>query len=276
MTWYNGVALAGLLVGFIGGLTNFKSLRTAPKDSPVLVAWEQSPAPWRYEGTSYLVIAIHSLGMVLLGGLLLLVFNLTGRVPALPFLEMDQEKTIVLILIALFPLFQAGLAWGITLAFPVGSVSIRPVPYAIAETGIRYGRARLPWKLYSHYESDSMTGVTLLYSASSPALPNAVLIPPPELNATVIEHVRKNLPAQPPLEMSWHRAPWVLVAGMGLLTLAFLLPGLWLVRIPSAWPYYFVAVFLFQDLGMRWIYRFDPSGKPVAKAGNPTETSWRK
>jgi hypothetical protein len=90
-------------------------------------------------------------------------------------------------------------------------------------------------------------------------------MPPRESALIVVEHIRKYLPFQPSLEIPWYRAPWVLVAGMSLLSLAFVLPGIWLVRIPFAWPYYFFALWLLQELGMRLIHSFDPSGKPRDK-----------
>jgi hypothetical protein len=277
LTWFNVLALVGTAVGLAGGVINLRTLRLGKNNGPSLVAWKQPPASWRTEGTGYLVITIHALGTVLLGVLLLLVFNLQGGVPDIPFLEHDETYrhvySTVLTLIAIFPLFFAGLNWGTALAFPLGSALIRPVPYAITETGVRYGRVDLPWKYYSHCEYDLETGMIRLFSASCPALANCSLMPPPELTMTVIEHIRRNLPGQPPLDVPWQRSPRVLVAGMSLLMLAFLLPGLWLVRAPAFWLYYPVALYLFADLGMRLINRFDPTGNATKEAAQAEKTA---
>lgn len=262
MFWFNIIALFGLLVGFAGGWANLKGMRTAPKDLKSLIAWDQPPAAWRYEGFSNLIILLHSAGVFLLGLLLLVVFNLAGRVPPIPMLGFKADSISLLILGGMAVL-QAGYGMGPGLAYPLATNLIRPVPLAVTETGIRYGKMDLPWSRYSHYETEAGTGVMLLYSSYCPEIVTGVLIPSPEISLAVTDYVRRALPSQPPSATPWARSKTMLFAGMTGLVLVFIVPGLLLVSVPSAWVYYPVAVWLLQMAGVQLIKKFDSGGAAI-------------
>lgn len=264
MIWFNIIALFGLLVGFAGGWANLKSMRTAPKDGPSLIAWEQAPAPWRYEGFSNFIIALHSFSVALLGILLMVVFNMAGKVPAIPLLGFDANS-FTLLLVAGMAVLQAGYGLGPALAYPIAAQLIRPVPMAVTETGIRYGKMVLDWSRYSHYETEAGTGITLLYSSYCPSIVTGVLIPPPESALTVTDHMRHHLPSQPPVNTPWYRSKEVLLLGMFGLVMVFLIPGvvLLLANAQQAWVYYPVALWLLQWTGVQLIKKFDTGGATI-------------
>lgn len=262
MIWFNIIALFGLLVGFAGGWANLKGMRTAPKDLKSLMAWNQSPAAWWYEGFSYFIILLHSASVSLLGLLLLVVFNLAGHVPQIPFLGFDVDSFSLLVLGGMAVL-QAGYGIGPALAYPLATNLIRPIPMAVTETGIQYGKMNLPWSRYSHYETEGGSGVTLLYSSYCPAIVTGVLMPPPETSLAVADYVRRALPSQPPPRTPWYRSKNALLAGMTGLVLVFVVPGLLLVSVPSAWVYYPVAVWLLQMAGVQLIKKFDSGGATI-------------
>lgn len=263
MFWFNIIALFGLLVGFAGGWANLRTMRTAPKDLKSLMAWNQPPTAWRYEGFSNFIILLHSASVSLLGLLLLVVFNLAGHVPQIPYLGFDIDSFSLLILGGMAVL-QAGYGMGPGLAYPLATNLIRPVPMAVTETGIRYGKMDLPWSRYSHYETEAGTGVTRLYSSYCPAIVTGVLMPPPESAVAVADYVRRYIPSQPPsVETPWFRSKSALFAGMTGLAMVFVVPGLLLVSVPSAWVYYPVALWLLQIAGVQLIKKFDSGGATI-------------
>jgi len=262
MFWFNLIALFGLLVGFAGGVANIKSMRTAPKETDALLAWKQDPIPWHYEGFSNLIILIHSASVSLLGILLLVSFNLAGSVPAIPFLGFDASN-FALMLLGGMAVIQAGFGLGSSITYHIAVNLVRPVPLAITETGLRYGKMKLDWSRHSHYEIETGTGFILLYSSYSPDIVTGVLMPPPESAVAVAEHVRRHLPSQPPVGIPWTHSKTALFAAMTALAVVFLVPGVLLVNVPVAWVYYPVAIWLLQMTGIRLIKQYDSGGATI-------------
>ncbi len=258
MNWLNIFILVSLILGFLSGIANMKSMRsqTYPQAES---AWEQEPlSTWRYEPLSMVTITIHSLGMMCLTVCLIL-NSIHSEVLTFPSSQFE------FFLLALVGIFFTTSAAGTALAYHLVRQWVRPISYGIARNGIFFGGSLIGWKSFSHYEIGPDAGQISLYSSYSPSLRTWVIQPPAESFTGILGLIQENL--SPALTIdestSWQHSPLVLILGMITLVLGALLPAVWGLtqNLSWTWMYALAAFLLVSILGNRWMAVYDGRGK---------------
>jgi len=269
MDWWNIMALACVIAGFINGVTGLKSMRS--KTHPQAeIAWKQSPlSAWHYETLNMIAITIHSLGSISLTGLLLTELGHNRLLSVYPISRFTSVSDFLVLMIAVFGLSMAAYICGTMIAFHFAQQWIKPVSYGICANGMLYGGQLFSWKSYSRYEVGPNDGLIYLYSSYSPSIRSWVIAPPPESFASALALIQKNLPAAQPIadSQTWQHSPLTLILAMAFLVLGTLLPAVWSWTQDQSWVWgYTIAAFFFVLIfGNNLITFFDGRGKYPSK-----------
>ncbi len=197
----------GAIAGAVYAYRLITTARKAMQTPGSLYAWPAVPlSSWKFEPEASTAILVHTLAILSLG-LFALSAAWNGGILSYPFFANDTTMIALVWFVQYGSILVTGYQLGATLiTFPLVIFRRKPVPAAITEKGMTFGRNFLPWSWFSRFAIDGGEGILRLYSAFAPDLPSLTLKLPESIPMEELaEAMQKFLPAHPAGGRAWYQ-----------------------------------------------------------------------